>query len=974
MMKQNMPVDPATTAPGLTASLSGWKAPATKLTTVLAAAIALAFPASDALALSLGRISVLSALGEPLRAEVELPDLSAAEAETLRTEIAPLEAFRAAGLEYSPALNNVRIQLQRRPGGLSVLRLSSDTVVNDPFIDLILQATWASGRTVRDYTILLDPPALRQPPPAVAVAPQVAAPPAPAVRTPPPVIAQRAPAPPQAIAAPPSPSPVPAPAPTRPPVAAPRPAPSPSPAPASAPAAAARAADAQQQVVVRPGDTASRIAAANKPANVSLDQMLVAMLRSNPDAFVRGNVNRMKAGAVLDVPSAAAAGATPPAEASQIITAQSRDFNAFRNRLAGNVPTVQVAGADRRASGRVQAQLDDKRSSGAAPDKLTLSKGALKAQEAEEKIAREKAARDAADRVAELSKNISDLNKLGVATSGASSAASATTPGAAASAPATPAITAPALAAASQAASAPAPATAPPAAPAASSEVAPPAAPVTSTPAVSAPAPPPATAPTPEATPAPAEASDSWMDSLRENPLMPIAAAALVALLAAFGVYRARQRKNAADLDSAFLESRMQPDSFFGASGGQHVDTSGDENGPASSMSYSPSQLDAAGDVDPVAEADVYLAYGRDLQAEEILKEALRTTPTRVAIHTKLLEIYAKRRDATSFGPLAANAFELTDGRGQDWEHIAQLGRELEPDNGMYQTGTDTSSTKPGPLGTTHAALDGTMPTEASPLGEPTTAPSPLPPAPAPQASVEPAPPAMPATPTVPVPPARSTPESLDLDLDLDLTRGHLPERAAAAAATAGAAAAMGAIAAQASPALEEAGPPPTVDLDLDFDLDSHAEPTADQAAAPLTVPAALDLPGQASDDADGLDFDIDLSPVTEADEEAPVEHPAPAPAAAASAAPAPAVDSGLIEFDLGSLSLDLGESTQGGAGAAEPEADSDDPLATKLALAEEFSSIGDEDGARALAEEVLEEATGGLRTRAQRFLSELSS
>ena len=63
-------------------------------------------------------------------------------------------------------------------------------------------------------------------------------------------------------------------------------------------------------------------------------------------------------------------------------------------------------------------------------------------------------------------------------------------------------------------------------------------------------------------------------------------------------------------------------------------------------MSYSPSQLDAAGDVDPVAEADVYLAYGRDLQAEEILKEALRTNPERVAIHVKLLEIYAKRRDA----------------------------------------------------------------------------------------------------------------------------------------------------------------------------------------------------------------------------------------------------------------------------------------------------------------------------------------
>jgi pilus assembly protein FimV len=84
-----------------------------------------------------------------------------------------------------------------------------------------------------------------------------------------------------------------------------------------------------------------------------------------------------------------------------------------------------------------------------------------------------------------------------------------------------------------------------------------------------------------------------------------------------------------------------------------------------------------------------------------------------------------------------------------------------------------------------------------------------------------------------------------------------------------------------------------------------------------------------------------------------------------------------MIEFDLGSLTLDLGDSSPGGAAAEaadHAELATDDPLATKLALAEEFSSIGDEDGARALAEEVLEEATGSLRARAQRFLTELSS
>ena len=96
------------------------------------------------------------------------------------------------------------------------------------------------------------------------------------------------------------------------------------------------------------------------------------------------------------------------------------------------------------------------------------------------------------------------------------------------------------------------------------------------------------------------------------NPLVWPLVISLLALLAGFGLYRYKQRKKATPIDSAFLESRLQPDSFFGASGGQHVDTK-ENTEEASSLIYSPSQLDAASDVDPVAEADVYLAYGRDL-------------------------------------------------------------------------------------------------------------------------------------------------------------------------------------------------------------------------------------------------------------------------------------------------------------------------------------------------------------------------
>jgi len=88
-----------------------------------------------------------------------------------------------------------------------------------------------------------------------------------------------------------------------------------------------------------------------------------------------------------------------------------------------------------------------------------------------------------------------------------------------------------------------------------------------------------------------------------------------------------------------------------------------------------------------VAEADVYLAYGRDLQAEEILKEAMRSSPDRLAIRTKLLEVYAKRRDTKGFEVLAVQLFGLTNGDGEDWHKAQELGQQIDPDNPLYQPG-----------------------------------------------------------------------------------------------------------------------------------------------------------------------------------------------------------------------------------------------------------------------------------------------
>ena len=99
--------------------------------------------------------------------------------------------------------------------------------------------------------------------------------------------------------------------------------------------------------------------------------------------------------------------------------------------------------------------------------------------------------------------------------------------------------------------------------------------------------------------------------------------------------------------------------------------------------SQAPAGMEAE-EVDPIAEADVYMAYGRDAQAEEILKEALQKDSSRVPVHAKLLEIYAHRKDTGAFEQTALKLKNLTKGAGPDWEKAAALGRSIDPGNGMY--------------------------------------------------------------------------------------------------------------------------------------------------------------------------------------------------------------------------------------------------------------------------------------------------
>lgn len=900
-----------------------------KLSALAAAAFATtAFTSLSASALTLGALRVDSALGESLRAEIAIPQATPAELSNLIVQIAPPEAFRARGLDYSAAASSINVQLVQKPDGTALLQLRSNAPLNDPFVDLIVDTQWNTGSMQRSYTLLLDPPSTpRSAAPATAAAPQITAP---QVTAPAPVSVTgktyssspriRATTPPaQRVAA----------------AAAPAPAP----------------AGAQNEAVrVRSGDTAGRIANANRPAGVSLDQMLVAMLRSNPNAFINGNVNRLRAGTVLQMPSREQALETSAQEARQIVAAQSRDFNAYRRSLAAKAPRAAVQAAARSASGQVQAQVSETRANAETADKLTLSKGAIQTAAEEEKLAAHKQAEAQESRLSELQRNLAELNELAQSSTPASANAStqpAETPAAPAAATAAPADS---QAAASAEANASLPAVevasanaaliesnasaAADATPAASSDEAPPAAPAEE------PAPKPAAAqPRPAPAPAPMPVEEP---SLLDNPLVPAGGALIAILLGLLGysTWKRRRAAQAAEQDPSLGDSQLHPDTFFAGSGGQHVDTT---DAAATTMAYALSQLDGGADVDPVAEADVYLAYGRDVQAEEILKEALRTQPERTAIYVKLAEIYAKREDAKALEEIARSLQPHTETGSSEWQRVTALGRQLAPQNPLYaDAASNAPADKPGSgfaaalQASTAAAATGAA---AGALASDTdTASSPeLPILDLSAAFAEP-------SETAPATPATDTTSSASetkgdtsaLDSQLDLSSPFTPSEPPSLVQDT----------VQDNDSISDA---------LDLDLSGFEANLPQSQSTPATEPAAA-----ADQLDDGLNFDLNI--------EAPAAEAAPAEAPSA-----PAPDTSL-DFDLGSLNLDLGTDTSAKpADNAKPMHNlADDPLSTKLDLAREFNAIGDSEGARALIEEVLAEASGSLKERAQKMLSEL--
>ena len=817
------------------------------LSSAVACAVLLSPAASAA---ELGKITVLSAAGQPLRAEVELSAIKPDEASSLLAKLAPPDAYRQANVEFNPALNALTFAVENR-NGKPFIRISSAQPVAEPLVDLLLELSSKSGRQVREYAFVLDTPEARQTRGA-----QVMAPVEPGKAK-----------------------------------------------PAAAAADAAPAKKAAGEYKVKAGDTLSRIASELKPSGVSLDMMLVALYRANPDAFKGENMNRMQAGRILAVPGADAVRATSAAEAKGVVTAHAIDFEAYRNKLAGQVAQskpAKAAQATQSTAGKIgPTRVQEKPTAvSEAQDKLKLSKAEPAAKAAgksavaseEDKIAKAKQVDEAAARVKELEKNVSDLEKLMAVKNKAMADKSA------------PAPAKPAEAAASAAASAPeAPSSVP-------------------QPAV------------PKAKPVPLVKKPSPLEPTIADKIgdhlgaIGIGLAALLAAVAALVIARRRKDVPPPPRDEAAPsfepEAPVAPSPAPGvAPEDQQSEASNHLFGAgaaAAGMAATAASTLDGNEVDPVAEADVYIAYGRDGQAEDILKEALRIHPERHAARLKLLEIYSARNDARAFEDQASELYSLTRGQGEEWPQAAALGLALDPTNPLYGD-TDGDAV----VSLSKGAEDGLHGHSMDLPGAPS----------APLADLAPAEPAV---------PGRSQRDPLDFDLDsLDFEPVSTSDPIV-----------MPGPDSKPQPATHETHEMHDAQYDASMDFGLDLEPPAGPVNG---VGAGLTPLPDPLKDVDLAHFDLD-EPVAPA--AAPVAAAEPSLDSLFDDAQAPATLPEAIppaqEFDLSGIDLDLNDGKTASAGVDDPLSAIHMEMDTKLDLAIAYQEIGDKEGARELIDEVI--------------------
>ena len=635
-------------------------------------ALCMALMPISVFAAGLGKLNVMSGLGEPLKADIELISVTPEELNSITAGIASEEAYTTQGIEKPASHNSIKVSVAKNAAGVPVLKLNSSQVISEPFLDMLIQVDWASGRLLREYTVLLDPPGYTGEADSSASTAQA------------PIVSTRGKKAADRNAASDS---------QNQPMSNEAPVHTPSgikksnkrvkslPSDKAGDSEAAATEVSGREYTTHRGDSLAKIARDMKPDGISLEQMLVGLYQANPKAFEGDNMNRLKVGQIIRQPSPEALNAMSRGEAKKEIKVQTANWNGYRNKLAGMVAESKATDTEANmpsTGGKIKSAAEDKSAPAATgpKDVVKLSTGDTTASKAdsanvkvlqdkiaslqEEATAREKSVKEAQDRSASLENQIAEMQKLLALKNGAMSDLQKQAETKQAETKQAGAQVATKIAEAEK----PAPVVVAPVAPAK-----------------------PVVATKPVVNLAPAEEPGflkGMLDNLDVGLLAPLGGA--LALLGGGWLYlRKKREKSLADFEQGIMTSGgLKANTVFGNTANSSIDSGDTSFLTDFSQSANGGMIDT-NDVDPIAEAEVYMAYGRDAQAEEILKDAIAKEPKRHELHLKLLEMYAASKNLSAFETVAGELYTSLGAEDSTWAKVAEIGIKLEPNNPLYQ-------------------------------------------------------------------------------------------------------------------------------------------------------------------------------------------------------------------------------------------------------------------------------------------------
>ncbi|MCX7194938.1 MAG: hypothetical protein NTV37_03350 [Proteobacteria bacterium] len=878
-------------------------------------------------AISMGDINVANTLGEPMNVLIELGTASKDEISSLSARLAPPEVFKDAGLDYPSGLPPLKFKIETNANGEPYIKITSVQPVNEPFVNLLVELVWSSGKLLREYTFLLDPPGYvpAQPKPAEVkpVEPSIVD------------VTELEPKGKEEI--------IESPLPSTTPMVDEKKAVDEIPAAVNKPAVNKPAVNkpnessdvASGEIKVKRGDSLSKIALQTKPSDISLERALVALYHANADAFDGKNMNRLKRGKILHMPEQSELDNLSQVKAVKEIRAQADDWNAYRQKLAAASGLARGDESKQEASGKISTSVADnapvakesvkevvRLSKGEAPGDKTSAGDNAKALHnkihalEEEAISKSKALQESNERVVALEKNVQDLRRLIDLKS---------QPPAAQVKPAQNPVEGQAATSLNEAQSGVMSQV-----PVVASQVAVVASEVAAVSAVATVSP--VKPVKPITKPKLVTTQPSLLDTILGQPTYMAGAAAALLGLIGLGYLRIRlgkENSGKTKLDDKPVEHTigLSNQDITSASASPKADNLSNSITTVSGTSQA-----QADDFDPISGADLFLSFGRDEQAEKILKEALIKNPANHQIHLKLLSIYANRKDTRSFATIARQLRDSGDANA--WEEAAIMGIKLEPDNPMYGGG-NVSAAEEGSFAAGHAA--DVMLNEDRATKPPSSLDFDLdqdfrmPKAPAGSAET-----------------GHSSSASKSTTMDFDVTASHMSSKSTT----------MDFDVTASHPKLPatstgkvEASPMSLDDFMLDVTANRAPTPAITQEEAAVAAPVNVN---------EHIDFELDFP---SADKNA----------GKVSDSPLKAVPREIMDIGLGDINLNLDKPVVPAPILSAEEKDAQwHDAASKLDLAKAYQEMGDVAGAREILEEVMREGGEQHRTAAEALLQQL--